>query len=161
MGPRSTLLALLAASACGGASEGRPNVLLISIDTLRADHVGAYGYQRATSPNLDRLAGAGVLFEQHVSSSSWTLPGHASLFTSVPDAVHGCSDTPFALAEEHTTLAERFRESGWATGGFFAGPYLHPAFGLSQGFEHYENCTSYQRALDEGQVEPSGRWIRA
>ncbi len=59
----------------------RPNVILIVIDTLRADHLSAYGYGRKTSPNIDRLAAGGVLYEQSISASSWTLPAHASLFT--------------------------------------------------------------------------------
>lgn len=76
---------------CGGSSPSAentarpvpdgPSVLLISIDTLRADHVGAYGYARRTSPHIDRLAAEGVLFENHISSTSWTLPAHAALFT--------------------------------------------------------------------------------
>ncbi|MGY8804601.1 MAG: sulfatase-like hydrolase/transferase, partial [bacterium] len=67
-----------------------PNVLLISIDTLRPDHLGAYGYERATSPRIDRLAAEGALFETAISSSSWTLPAHAALFTGLSDSVHGC-----------------------------------------------------------------------
>jgi arylsulfatase A-like enzyme len=128
---------------------------LISIDTLRPDHLGSYGYFRDTSPTLDRLAAEGVLFENHISSSSWTLPAHAALFTSLADSVHGCSDTDRTLHEDFVTLAERFSEAGYATAGFFAGPYLHPAFGLGQGFDHYENLTSYRRILDEN---PASRW---
>jgi arylsulfatase A-like enzyme len=126
-----------------------PNVLLISIDTLRPDHVGCYGYGRDTSPNLDRLAAEGVLFENHISSTSWTLPAHAALFTSLADCVHGCVDTDRRLPEELTTLAECFAAAGYETAGFFSGPYLHPAFGLGQGFAHYENCASNAKALDE------------
>lgn len=150
---------------CGGSSPSAentarpvpdgPNVLLISVDTLRADHVGAYGYARRTSPHIDRLAAEGVLFENHISSTSWTLPAHAALFTSLPDSVHGCTDTDRPLAAGITTLAERFAAAGYDTAGFFAGPYLHPAFGLGRGFDHYENCTSYAAALDDA---PAGRW---
>jgi arylsulfatase A-like enzyme len=132
-----------------------PNVLLISIDTLRADHLGVYDYHRPTSPHIDRLAAAGVVFENHISSTSWTLPAHAALFSSLPDSVHGCTDTDRVLAGEITTLAERFRNAGYETAGFFAGPYLHPAFGLGQGFQHYENCTSYARTLDQS---PARAW---
>ena len=70
-----------------------PNVLLISIDTLRPDHLGCYGYHRKTSPRIDKLAAGGVLFENHISSTSWTLPAHAALFTSLADSVHGCLET--------------------------------------------------------------------
>ncbi|MBI5362304.1 MAG: sulfatase [Planctomycetes bacterium] len=132
-----------------------PNVLLISIDMLRADHVSAYGYTRPTTPAIDRLAQEGTLFEEHISSSSWTLPAHAALFTSLPDGIHGATDTDKALGPAATTLAERFQSAGYETVGFFAGPYLHPAFGFGQGFDRYENCTSYAKELDS---EPSAQW---
>lgn len=142
MSPRRTLLLapILACSCGGGAAElGRPNVILVSIDSLRSDHMGCYGYGRRTTPNIDLLAREGVVFEEHVSSTSWTLPAHAGLFTSVPDSVHGCVDaTETALAPEFETLAERFLDGGYRTAGFYAGPYLHEAFGLGQGFEVYE-----------------------
>ena len=83
-----------ALGACGGSGarvEG-PNVVLISIDTLRADHLGCYGYERDTSPIIDGIAAEGALFEQHITSAPWTLPAHAALFTSVPDSVHGVVD---------------------------------------------------------------------
>ena len=131
----------------------RANVLLISIDTLRPDHLSCYGYNRNTSPRIDQLAAEGVLFENHISSTSWTLPAHAALFTSLPDSVHGCMDTDKRLADNRVTLAERFAAAGYQTAGFFSGPYLHPAFGLGQGFEHYQNCTSYAAALDSAPVE--------
>lgn len=134
-----------------------PNVLLISIDMLRADHVHSYGYSRPTTPNLDRLASEGVLFENAISSSSWTLPAHASLFTSLPGTVHGCTDADRRLSDGFSTLAERFRAAGYATAGFFSGPFLHPAFGFGQGFDHYENCTSYRQELDRQSVE---KWAR-
>jgi arylsulfatase A-like enzyme len=157
MAPRfRTPAVLLAALACGGGACGRepapgaPNVLLISIDTLRPDHLAAYGYERETSPSIDRLAAQGVLFENHVSSSSWTLPAHTAMFTSVVDSVHGVTDPQStALSGAFTTLAERFQSAGYATGGFFSGPYLHPAFGLGQGFDHYENCTARPEELDD------------
>jgi arylsulfatase A-like enzyme len=130
------------------AAPDAPNVLLISIDTLRPDHLGCYGYARPTSPRLDQLASEGVLFENAISSTSWTLPAHAALFTSLADSVHGCYDTSRKLPSNLVTLAERFAAEGYKTVGFFSGPYLHPAFGLDQGFEHYENCTSYAQAME-------------
>lgn len=145
-------LALAAGVACSK-EERRPNVLLISIDMLRADHLSCYGHERPTSPAIDRLAAEGQLFESHVSSSSWTLPGHASLFTSLPDSVHGAVDTHMRVADATTTLAERFRAAGYRTAGFFAGPYLHPVFGLDQGFAQYVDCTSYGRQLAGRPVE--------
>ena len=84
---RGTLLVVLGLLAGCGSSGGdarRPNLLLISIDSLRADHLSCYGYERETSPAIDRLASEGVLFEVAVSSTSWTLPAHASMFTGLP-----------------------------------------------------------------------------
>ncbi len=153
------LLTALLSSACGGAeaSSPPPNVILISIDSLRADHVGCYGYGRNTTPHLDRFAREGVVFEQHISSSSWTLPAHAALFTSVPDSVHGCVEaTGTALNPAFVTLAERFREGGYEAAGFYAGPYMHEAFGLGQGFEPYLYCVEYRESFDSDAVEQWG-----
>jgi arylsulfatase A-like enzyme len=135
-----------------------PNVLLISIDTLRPDHLGAYGYERETSPRIDRLAAEGALFETAISSSSWTLPAHAALFTGLSDSVHGCDDSNRRLDESRRTLAEVFAERGYQTVGFFAGPFLHPTFGLAQGFERYVDCSSYaeqskQVAIRDGSLD--------
>lgn len=128
-----------------------PNVILISIDSLRPDHLGCYGYARKTSPHIDRLAREGALFENAVSSTSWTLPAHACMFTSLADSVHGCTDTDRRLNDEHYTLAERLRDTGYATAGFFSGPYLLPLFGLDQGFETYVDCTTYQQAVEQSE----------
>jgi arylsulfatase A-like enzyme len=87
-----------------------------------------------------------------LSSTSWTLPAHAALFTGLPDSVHGCTDTPHALAGRFVTLAERFRAAGYETAGFYSGPYLHEGFGLGQGFERYENCTSYAARMSAESV---------
>lgn len=156
------LLCLLTAISCKkqrreipGTGHPQPNVLLISIDTLRPDHLKCYGYKRSTSPHIDKLAAAGMLFENHISSTSWTLPAHAALFTALPDSVHGCTDTNRKLHENFITLAEIFAQAGYNTVGFFSGPYLHPAFGLGQGFVHYENCTSYAKTIDD---KPAEQW---
>jgi len=126
-----------------GAAPSGPSFILISIDSLRPDHLGCYGYARETSPTLDRLAREGTLFETAWSSTSWTLPAHAALFTSLPDRVHGCYDGDRWLARNRTTVAEAFKDAGYETVGFFSGPYLHPNYGLSQGFGSYHDCTSY------------------
>lgn len=146
-------LSLCLLAACGGGSgPGGPNVILVSIDSLRADHVGCYGYERDTTPHLDRLAREGVRFAQQVSSSSWTLPAHAALFTSVADSVHGCVEaTGTALNPDFVTLAERFGAAGYATGGFYGGPYLHEAFGLGQGFDTYVYAVEENREVFPGE----------
>ncbi|MFT4543387.1 MAG: arylsulfatase A-like enzyme [Planctomycetota bacterium] len=127
----------------------RPNVLLISIDSLRADHLGCYGYERDTSPAIDRLAREGALFRQVSSSTSWTLPAHASLFTALPDSVHLCDRNSRVLAPSRTTLAEAMGSEGYATAGLWSGPYLHPRFGLAQGFDHYRSCASFEIYSDD------------
>jgi arylsulfatase A-like enzyme len=129
--------------ACGDDPPATPpDVLLISIDSLRADHLGCYGYPRDTSPTIDRLANEGVRFETAVSTTSWTLPAHAALFTGLFDPAHGTTDIHLRLARGYHTLAEHFRASGWSTVGFFAGPLLHPSFALDQGFEKWVSCMS-------------------
>jgi len=140
---RIGVLALLV-SACGHTAvpvvASRPNIILVSIDSLRADHLGSYGYARDTSPFLDRLAREGARFENAISTTSWTLPAHAAMFTGLQDSVHGLVDNGLRLAEEHLTLAEILRKEGYDTAGFFGGPYLHPTFGVAQGFDVYESC---------------------
>lgn len=151
---------LLGLVACGETKpEGppAPNVLLISIDMLRADHVSCYGYERNTTPSIDSLAATGVRFSQTVSTAPWTLPAHASLFTSLPSSVHGASDAATtALSPELTTLAERFSSAGYRTAGFYAGPYLHEAYGLGQGFDVYRYCVDYAEDYGVGDVAEWG-----
>lgn len=118
----------------------RPDLIVVSIDSLRSDHLGAYGYARDTSPTIDRLAEEGVRFENVVSTTSWTLPAHAALFTGLYDSAHGLVFDGLRLGEGHVTLAEVLREAGYHTAGFYGGPYLHPTFGLDQGFELWESC---------------------
>jgi arylsulfatase A-like enzyme len=150
-------LVLLAAISIAGCSKksSHPNVLLISVDMLRADHVSCYGHPQPTSPSIDALAKEGVLFEKNFASSSWTLPSHAAMFTSLPDSLHGCTDTDRSLDPSAVTLAERFQAAGYETAGFFSGAYLHPAFGLGQGFERYVDCTSYAAMMDG---KPTSEW---
>lgn len=126
-----------------------PNVLLISIDSLRPDHLHCYGYPKETSPHLDQLAREGARFENVISSSSWSLPAHGCMFTGLVDSIHGCTDASRRVRGVHYTLAERLKDVGYATAGFFSGPYLHPAFGLAQGFETYVDCMSYPEPNDQ------------
>lgn len=121
-------------------SHVKPDIILISIDSLRADHVGCYGYERDTTPTIDRLAREGVRIENAVSTTSWTLPAHAAMFTGLYDSAHGVVDVRQSLASRHLTLAELLRDAGYQTAGFFGGPFLHPLFGLDQGFSTYLSC---------------------
>jgi len=97
----------------GAQAQAPPNVILISLDTLRADHLGSYGYHRPTSPNLDRFAAEdAILFEQVVNTGGGTLPVHTSMFTSLPPTVHDVwSDNDGVLAAERVTLAEQLAEA--------------------------------------------------
>lgn len=110
------------------------NVILISIDTLRADHLGCYGYFRNTSPNIDKLAKEGILFEQAISQATWTLPSHASIFTSQYVPVHGVYFFN-KLPDSAVTLAEVLENNGYATAAFTGGCDILSIFGLDQGFD--------------------------
>jgi arylsulfatase A-like enzyme len=114
------------------------NLLLIVIDTLRADHLGAWGYPHPTSPRLDALARGGVRVAQFYSTSAWTRPGVASLITGQYPRTTGIYEEQFdALAPELLTLAERLRARGYLTVGVTANPNINASFGFDQGFELY------------------------
>ncbi|MEO6710136.1 MAG: sulfatase [Planctomycetota bacterium] len=149
-------LAALIGGACGH-EEPRPRgVLLISIDSLRADHLSSNGYksptapQIPTSPSIDaRLAAKGLVFERAVSTTCWTLPAHMALMTGQPDELHGVKSIHNALDISHTTLASSMRKAGWRTAGFWSGINLHPTFGFDRGFERYVDCSGVE-VPDEG-----------
>ena len=119
--------------------EARINVLLISIDSLRPDHLGCYGYERDTSPVMDSLARDGVLFNNTISTTSWTLPSHISLFTSMDIMVHGVEGDGLSLHKDIGTLAQVLKEDGYRTVAFCSSPYMNPAFGFDRGFDLYHN----------------------
>lgn len=133
------MLASLAACARETERDPRPNVLLISLDSVRRDMLGCYGadFPRSPSPNLDRLAAEGIRLEDAVSGTSWTLPAHATLFTGVPELVHGVEQDGQRLDDSLPTLAEELRAAGYRTAGVYSGPYLDPRFGFGRGFERY------------------------
>ncbi len=119
-------------------SDRRDNVLLICIDTLRADHLSCYGYHRDTSPTLDSLASRGCLFTRAIAQSSWTLPSHASLFTSRYVRSHGVGSVWEALAPGVPTLGGVLRDAGYATGAVISSRSLDPRFGIATGFDRYD-----------------------
>jgi arylsulfatase A-like enzyme len=135
-------LALAAAAgllSCGGSVGDVTRVVLVTLDTTRADRIGCYGAQDAATPNLDRLAREGVLFEQAGSPVACTLPSHTTMFTGLyPPATGVHYNTIFKLAPRFTTLAERLGEAGFETAAFVAAFPLDPAFGLDQGFDLYD-----------------------
>jgi arylsulfatase A-like enzyme/Tfp pilus assembly protein PilF len=122
----------------GGLSPGRLNLVLVTLDTTRADRIGCYGSKDVLTPNLDRLAARGVLFENAISPTPLTLPAHCSLMTGLFPAAHGVRDNGgFKLAPERVTLAEVLKAHGWATGGFIAAYVLDHRWGIAQGFDRY------------------------
>jgi arylsulfatase A-like enzyme len=157
-------LVLAALTSCARPADpavrrARPNVVLVSIDSLRADHVGAYGYPKPTTPTIDRLAAGGLVFDHAFSSTSWTLPAHTALFTGMDDITHTVTDDSKRLPHSIPVLPEILRGSGYQTVGFFSGPYLDPGFGFGRGFDEYHNCTSYARPA-AGDV-PDAQALRA
>ena len=114
------------------------NLLLITLDTTRADRIGAYGWTPTATPNLDRMATEGVVFEHAAAPAPLTLPAHASLFTAKYPPQHGVRDNGgFFLDERETTLAERLKAAGMTTGGFVGAFVLDRKWGIAQGFDRY------------------------
>ncbi len=151
-------------------ASDRPNVLLISIDTLRADHLGCYGYTAVRTPVIDQLAREGVRFERAFSTVPLTLPAHASILTGTYPSYHGIRDNAgYVLPQDQTTLAEVLKKEGYSTAAVVGAYVLDSKFGLDQGFDHYydnfdlsryENISPgyIQRTGDEV-VQESIRWL--
>jgi arylsulfatase A-like enzyme/Tfp pilus assembly protein PilF len=145
--------------------------VLVSIDTLRADRLPAYGYSRGSTPALDRVAREGVLFEGVYSPVPLTLPAHVSLFTGLVPPRHGVRDNiGFALGAGPRTLAERFQSAGFATGAAVSAYVLRAATGMARGFDAFDDAMEIEggsEALGSAQrdgaaaVESLGRWVEA
>ena len=137
--PAVELAISLPAWAC---TEGprRPNLVIISLDTTRPDHLGCYGYPRNTTPRLDSFAEDAVLFRQATSTSAYTLPAHATLFSGQYPTTHGAEHPAHALSATRTPLlAVLLRDAGYATRGFTGGGYLDADFGFARGFRAYSD----------------------
>ena len=131
----------------GGQKIKRPNVLLIGIDTFRADHVSCLGYGRKTTPAIDRLAAEGVKFTSAFATSSWTTPTVMSVLTSLYPGVHQTTDSSKQLPPEVQTLATILKSNGYATAGFVSNPCIENRYGHSRGFDLYDD---YSVGLDQG-----------
>jgi arylsulfatase A-like enzyme len=136
------LLATLLLAACGPRDYRGANVVVIAVDTLRADHLGCYGYSRPTSPRIDRLSAESVVFGTAISQSSWTLPAFASMFTGRLPSVHRAGEGRFPavsrLDETYPTLAEILRDAGYRTASFVSNPWVGAEVGMARGFEEHD-----------------------
>ncbi len=133
----SVVLGCVAAFACGR-HEPPPNVVLIVIDSLRADHVQQYGYSRQTAPDLEDFAAAATLFTNCHSSAPWTNPSIASLFTGLVPARHGANGFGATLPAEHVTLAEALAGAGYHTAAISFNPGIRSELQYDQGFEEFD-----------------------
>jgi choline-sulfatase len=164
-------VAAAAASLLLVGSRPRPSVLLVTIDTLRADRLGCYGYGAAATPALDALAARGVRFATAVAHTPLTAPSHASILTGLLPLGHGVRDNgTFVLPPAPTTLAEAFRDAGYHTAAFVSGFPLDHRYGFARGFEAYDDRLLHgrdsrrapyvERAAADTTPEAVG-WIRA
>lgn len=124
-----------------GCSPPRPtNVLLVTFDTTRADHLGPYGFAAARTPALDRLAREGTIFDDATTAAPITLVAHSTIFTGLLPPAHGVRDNgAYALGEKATTLAERLHAAGFETRAFVSAVVLQRRYGLAQGFDGYDD----------------------
>ncbi len=118
---------------------GRPSVILVSIDTLRADHLHCYDYGRETSPFLDSMARDGIRFQDAIVQANWTLPSHVSMLTSLYPAVHGVQRESDKMGPLLITMAEILKGAGYSTAAFTDGGVLSADFGFGQGFDFYDD----------------------
>ena len=167
------LLALLVGAGCRGGRDVGPfpdaSVLLVSIDTLRADHLPAYGYTAGSTPAIDALAREGIVFEDVYSHCPQTLPAHASMLTGLIPPHHGVRDNlGFRLEPSKRTLATRFRAAGFATGAAVSAYVLRRATGIGEGFDAYDDAIETDRASEAmaeqqrdgaAAVESLARWL--
>ncbi len=141
----------------------RPNVLIYLVDTLRADHLGCYGYPDSMSPSIDAFAGDATLFLRFHAQSSWTKPTVASLFTGLSPSHHGVESTDDALPEEAVTLAGLLRNHGYDTAAFTTNPIAGREFGFDQGFRHFEHVSKSPEGEAAGSQRLCDRavaWLR-
>jgi arylsulfatase A-like enzyme/Flp pilus assembly protein TadD len=157
------LRCLLLILAQATAARAQWNVLLISIDTLRADHLGCYGYRSGVSPTIDRLARESIVFDRAFTPVPLTLPAHVSMLTGTYPRTHGVHDNGENLPPGVPTLAEKFRAGGYETAAFIGAFVLDRRFGLSRGFDEYWGSFDLHRHAgdDPGAVQIRGEEVAA
>ncbi len=169
----SILAALLALTGCDKPSAKqpapRPNIVFILIDTLRADRLGCYGAADAQTPRIDAIAKEGVVFERVISPAPWTLPAMGSIFTGVYPSVHKANDYSQGgdmlrtevrvVGDDWDTLAERLQGAGYATAAFSANPFIQPATGFAQGFDHFDGSFASNAAPGKLVTAAAMKWL--
>ena len=160
----TTMLVLLASVAGTLSAAAQPSLVLVTIDTLRADRLGCYGYHRDTSPNLDKLAEEAILFERAYTTMATTLPAHASIMTGTHPMTHGvqanASHFPRSLEDARSvrTLAEMLVEQGYETAAFVSAAPLKRHSGIDRGFESFSQPTMLQRS-SAATTKKALRWL--
>jgi len=134
------LLAIWLVEISGFTARAPRNLILVSIDTLRADHLGSYGYDAPTSPKLDRFAERGTVFRNAFSAAGWTVPSHMTAFTGLDPIAHRlvAFPDPGRLGAGYVTLAETLRARGFRTAAFTGGGFMSPQHGFEDGFERFQ-----------------------
>ncbi|MCZ6463783.1 MAG: sulfatase [Proteobacteria bacterium] len=143
---------------CTGEMSKRPDLVLIVLDTVRADRVSCYGYDRPTTPRIDALCARGVRFANASSTSAWTVPAHASLFTGLYPIHHRATQESPRLGPDPATLPEILAAVGYATFGVSANPLVGPVTGLDRGFERF--VTTWAPAASPDGVHPNVTAVR-
>jgi arylsulfatase A-like enzyme len=155
------LVEAVTATACQIAPSKPHGVVVITLDTTRADYLGVYGSTHAATPNLNRLATGAVVFEQALTVAPLTLPAHSSLFTGLLPPRHGVRDNAGALAGRHETLAALLRRRGFQTAAFVSSAILMADRGLASGFETYDDRRASSRAIAGGLQRPANETVDA
>lgn len=160
VGGAATLLALLGIGGCGDEPGPSRTVVLISLDTVRADRLGIYGNGPEVSPVLDELAASAVVFEQAMSVAPWTLPAHMSMLTGLDPVAHGVESPERTLPEAVQTVAELFAARGFRTAAFTGGGFVGTGWGLESGFELFDaRRTSKEHLGFDRYIDRAVGWI--
>ncbi len=167
------LVIVLVCAGCGITGSNKPNIVLIIIDTLRADHLGCYGYQRETSPTLDSLAESGVIFSLCQAQAPWTLPAHATIWSGLSVASHQArrsGNATYGIDRNLPTFATMLKAEGYVTLAFVNIFLINGDFGFDEGFDHYswfsvgdgragESVTEILQWFDENSNNPSPKLV--
>jgi arylsulfatase A-like enzyme len=158
----TVMLLLLAGTSCGPAPAGADwNIVLISVDTLRADHLGIYGYDRPTSPSIDGLAREGAVFTQAICQNTNTNPSHASMLSGLYPHSHGNRDNFFRMADDVPMLQEVLSDAGYTTAAFVSGYTLKDQIcGLARGFDVYDDTFSGKERLGKQTTDRAVAWLQ-